>query len=691
LDVRSGGGGKPGYIVVEPSTVDGKKYEWTDDDPRQSQTAIPMAPQWLIDFATGKRTATVFAPGTKGAIKEGGRNTALASLAGTMRRTGMGYEAIKAALLAENRASCNPPLPDGEVEAIAKSVASYNPGDNVAEHRTASEWSGAMAQAGQDSTAVVAIAGSIRNASNLSHVEREKLLKDAAKLAGVSKAVLLRDIPTASRAADTDARLLPLVNVLRSDFAGIVDDAARILSLIPGIYQRSGELVEVVCIPDRKDVAIAPLSQNRLTYLLARASRWRYGDSGDGTPDSQVVSALQDQGYWPGVRPLVGVLRQPVITKDGRLIGGNYCAELMRESVFDPGTFPVFDGSGAEAMAALRNLLREVAFEQPLDEAGAIAGLLTAVMRSVLETSPAFLISAHEKGSGKSYVAKLMMLLAGGATMGRFPREETEVSKLLFAKLIEGAAAICFDNLMRHWDSESVATALTEPEYSDRILGVSKNARVSTACLIVATGNNVKAHGDLARRTVTIRLDPKCENPAGRKFTFDPVVEVQGDRGKWVMTVLKAIQGWFEAGAPKADLPPVGSFGQWSDVVRQVVVHYGLPDPAKCILRNQQEDGDRDDLSRVLENWLEVFGDPMTLADAVRTLETSYPKPGSAAAGLMAVFRELAEERGVVNKRSLGKWFASQAGRIVNGLRLTEVDSCRGGKIWSVVRVAKDK
>jgi len=64
-----------------------------------------------------------------GKIGAGGRNHALTSLAGTMRRRGMSCEAIEAALLAENIKSCDPPLPAAEVQTIARSISRYPPGE----------------------------------------------------------------------------------------------------------------------------------------------------------------------------------------------------------------------------------------------------------------------------------------------------------------------------------------------------------------------------------------------------------------------------------------------------------------------------------------------------------------------------------------------------------------------------------
>ena len=49
------------------------------------------------------------------------------SLAGTMRRRSMSASAIEVALQTDNRERCEPPLPQDEVDSIAKSAAHYTP------------------------------------------------------------------------------------------------------------------------------------------------------------------------------------------------------------------------------------------------------------------------------------------------------------------------------------------------------------------------------------------------------------------------------------------------------------------------------------------------------------------------------------------------------------------------------------
>lgn len=52
LDIKSGGNG---YIVVEPSKIDGEAYTWIKDSPNDTDNWIPpLAPEWLINLATGE-------------------------------------------------------------------------------------------------------------------------------------------------------------------------------------------------------------------------------------------------------------------------------------------------------------------------------------------------------------------------------------------------------------------------------------------------------------------------------------------------------------------------------------------------------------------------------------------------------------------------------------------------------------
>jgi hypothetical protein len=63
-----------------------------------------------------------------GPIREGGRNVALASVAGSLRDRGLDAETICIVLLEVNQRRCEPPLAETEVVGIGRSIGRYPPG-----------------------------------------------------------------------------------------------------------------------------------------------------------------------------------------------------------------------------------------------------------------------------------------------------------------------------------------------------------------------------------------------------------------------------------------------------------------------------------------------------------------------------------------------------------------------------------
>lgn len=119
LDIRGDGG----YVVAAPSIhPSGQSYEWL-----VKPSVIPLAdmPQWMIDKL--KETPAPVPVHTNGQIANGSRNDTLARRAGAMRRAGFDEDEIYSALTLYNRRNCLPPLSDGEVLQIAKSMQRYQP------------------------------------------------------------------------------------------------------------------------------------------------------------------------------------------------------------------------------------------------------------------------------------------------------------------------------------------------------------------------------------------------------------------------------------------------------------------------------------------------------------------------------------------------------------------------------------
>jgi putative DNA primase/helicase len=141
LELKADGG----YIVTPPSLhPNGRLYRWLRG---HSPKDLPLAelPEWILApllSADGARAApeatealALPASGDQGApeevVHEGERHNFLVRLAGKLRAAGFSVEAIESALLIENACRCRPPLPEREVQTIARSFAKYPPRPNL--------------------------------------------------------------------------------------------------------------------------------------------------------------------------------------------------------------------------------------------------------------------------------------------------------------------------------------------------------------------------------------------------------------------------------------------------------------------------------------------------------------------------------------------------------------------------------
>ena len=198
-------------------------------------------------------------------------------------------------------------------------------------------------------------------------------------------------------------------------------------------------------------------------------------------------------------------------------------------------------------------LLSEFSFKTEHDKAAALSGILTAAIRSTLRLAPMMHVSAHQIGSGKSFLCELLTLFATPekSTPHSFPSDDDEMKKMLLAELLTAPAVIEFDNLTTDLiPHKSLCTVLTSENISGRILGQSKTAIVGTRALFLSSGNNVDPVRDMTRRTVTINLDPECETPATREFKKNPVNDVAEKRGEFISAALTIIRAWIVAGKP---------------------------------------------------------------------------------------------------------------------------------------------
>ena len=496
----------------------------------------------------------------------------------------------------------------------------------------------------------------------------------------------------------TAARMKPTIRVIAGEIHRVVDAAERELAQTCSYYQRGGLIVTIVTDPGTQETRVQEINLPTLVRALAGVATWerldmRFKDLCRIDPPARHATVLLDSTGYQHLPVLFGLSRQPYLRPDGSLMQiPGYDLATGMFGVFKEGEFSVPDlPTLADAQAALEVIkepLTEFSFASETDRSTALAAILSATVRPSLSHAPMVHVRAPAVGSGKSYLCELITAFATPqrGTPTTFPADDEECRKLLLAELLRGPAVIEFDNLtsdlLAH---KSLCTTLTSEFFSGRILGVSKTATVSTRTLFLSSGNNVGPVHDMARRCVTINLDPGCEVPAARTFIRpDLVREVLSQRGRYVSAALTILRAWVVAGRPKTQCKSLAGFGDWSDLCRQPLLWLGLPDPAESVFLAMAEDPDRETLGRLLTAWHEAFGKtPTMVREAVNTALSQF----SLQQELREVLRDIADERGEINRRKLGWWIKRHAGRIVDGRRFVRGSSNRSAETWQVETV----
>ena len=493
------------------------------------------------------------------------------------------------------------------------------------------------------------------------------------------------------------AKHKPTIKIEAGELHRIVDAAERELAASKRYYQRGGLIVAINTDPESAATEIKPVSQPGLLRALSSAAIWtRYDGRSQADvvcdPPARHVTVLFDSEGYQHLPALTGIARQPHLRPDGTLVrDAGFDAATGLFGVFDARQFNVADQptrqQAEHALGELRDLLGEFEFAKPHDISAALAGILTATIRPSLPLAPMLHVRAPQIASGKSYLTSIIVAFASPTSPAAvaFPTNDEECQKLLLATLLSAPGAIVFDNLTTDLiPFKSLCSALTEEHLTGRILGVSKTATVGTRALFLSSGNNVDAVRDMSRRCITVNLDPQCETPATRQFDADPLAHVRANRARYVTLAMTVIRAWLYAGKPMTSCKPLASFGQWSDWVRQPLLWLGLCDPATSVFEQLAQDPDRETLGRLLHAWRKEFADaPTMIRAAVDKSNVSF----SGDFELVEVLREIAEERGEINRRRLGRWIARHQGRIVDGMRFERDSGTSSAEKWRVKSV----
>jgi hypothetical protein len=471
-------------------------------------------------------------------------------------------------------------------------------------------------------------------------------------------------------ANESDGERRPFMPVGDGELTAASAQIARYLAGQEHLFDMGGRIVAVL------DGAIIPMDVDRLAVeigrrvccvtkqMVAGAERMVECD-----PSVKLVKMVQSLLLESRFRKLRAITDIPVLRRDGSMVKDGYCKETQLVVRALPGVaemVPEGSVSVQEAERALKVLWEpfvQFPFVSEADRGGMLAALLTAVLRPVLPTAPAFGMDAPTQGSGKSLLCRCVGWLSGTfLVQPPLPvKDDDEVRKVLLTVLMEAPRAVVFDNMLGMLDSGALGAVLTSESFSGRILGTNTSLKAPTSVLIMLNGNNLALAGDMPRRVVTVRIDPQDEVPHARKFKFDPEVEVRTRRVDMIaaaLTLVKAALGSAVKGR-------VGSFEMWDEMVGQTVawverhVDGQFSDPAKAIEEAVRADPKREELSHFMSSLRTVFGNEwFSAAEAA-----SFAGPGQPLA-------EAFETQGTPSSRSVGRFLTFRKDGRVGGFTL---------------------
>jgi hypothetical protein len=479
------------------------------------------------------------------------------------------------------------------------------------------------------------------------------------------------------------------------------------------LYRRGHSLVQVVV--DRPlpglDAAmptaqLQPVNSERLAQLTGthiNFQRWdgRRLEFVGCAPPRDLMAHCMSRGVTSQLQRISGVSATPMIRPDGSilstpgydpateiyLLGGLDLPEMIEHPTRD------------DALAALElvaGLFSECAFadrgEGPYGSVG-VAAVLSVIIgyigRLLIPGIPMLTCTAATPGSGKSYIGTLIGILLTGRAVpvsSVAAGFSAELDKRLTAGLLAGAPIVHLDNCNGKLDSELLCQMLTQSSVAIRPLGVSEEVIVSGLPLVLANGNGVQVDENLARRTLLVELDAGMEKPELRSFNLSPDRILLNDRGVYVAAILTALRAYLLAlktGEAKLIQPKLGSFDQWSDYSRSMLVWLGYRDPVEATAIAQAEDPDKSARRAVFGSLRELFSDrPFTVGKLVERLQAAEydaldERPQESR--LCNVIQEnlrtlLPNHKSAFDTKALGNLFRTWVTKVEMGLTLKRVE-----------------
>lgn len=514
--------------------------------------------------------------------------------------------------------------------------------------------------------------------------------------------------PSAATPGAPRARAVGLRPTIRidHDLARMTDELETALVAAPelGLYQRAGAIVRI-----RRDappprglrraagaLTIGRAGSGHLIECASRAARWVKRDGRrkkaevETRPDRAVVTTYAERSSWR-LPPLTGIITGPTLRPDGSILARpGYDADtglfLAADACPEIPSTPTRDDA-LRALGELLEVYRDFPFIADCDRAATIAAIFTVVGRTAIAGSvPAFPVTATAPGTGKTLLVDTVSVIGTGAPASKIPQSgsDEETRKLMLAIALAGDQVVLWDNLHLPFGGASIDLAITAGTVKDRVLGLSEVRAAPWTAIIFATGQNLSYKGDVTRRVIPIRLDAQNEHPERRTGFARPdlLAWVTRERPRLLVAALVILRAYVHAGRPgAAALPELGSFEEWSSLVRSALVWLGQADPARCQdAIESADDEDRQTLARLLTAWRDQFGSAARTLSEALAVENAGPLHDA----LLALDARW-DGRAPPNVKRIGRALRHYSRRVVGERRLVRAgDTPNGVALWKV-------
>lgn len=488
---------------------------------------------------------------------------------------------------------------------------------------------------------------------------------------------------------------LPVIRI--GTEAQVTKEALDALALHRDFYQRGGDLVRAV----RVGFGHARLHSVNTPWLREVLSKRAVFKDKAGKPKlvpDWLPGMILDRKDWPEVPEIKGLVTVPVFLPDGRILhtpGLDQTSGLFY-SADAPSKLAAPDNPTIEDARAAAAALFEVVADFPFashpaegsHRAAWLAAVLTVVGRFAIDGPVPFaLMDAPSQGSGKGLLTKVTCLIALGAigTTSAASSDEEEMRKAVLPILEAGERIGWLDDAPNPFGGRTWNALITAwPEYSDRVLGKSVQCRVPALTVWVVTGNNLSLRGDSTRRALHIRLEPVCERPEERGgWRHENLLGwVSENQPRLLTAALTILRAYHQAGRPSSGLPPMGSFEEWSRLVRDCVFWITGLD----VTANQRALGAVGDEGRIATGTLFEFiratfeGRDFNAGSLMQSLNFNLPteEANDLRKAALAAAQTLKLGPGELSSKSLGTVLKHQRGSIVGHHRLEAKTTTKG-------------